>query len=86
MIMGISMIQLREVSFDLYFIVVTFLSFFVSFKLFLYDNIINLDFFILDIETQFMPWLMESVTVELNKTRVARAVLDSMYFYFCPLV
>jgi len=31
-----------------------------------------------DVETQFMPWLMESVTVELNKTRVARAVLDSI--------
>ncbi|XP_066920464.1 radial spoke head protein 3 homolog B-like [Clytia hemisphaerica] len=31
-----------------------------------------------DVETQFMPWLMESVTVELNKARVARAVLDSI--------
>ena len=38
-------------------------------------------FLSLDVETQFMPWLMESVTVELKKTRVARAVLDSMCFF-----
>jgi len=29
-----------------------------------------------------MPWLMQSVTVELNKSRVARAVLDSKYFSY----
>lgn len=31
-----------------------------------------------DVETSFMPWLMEEVTIELNKSRVARAVLDSI--------
>jgi len=31
-----------------------------------------------DVETYFMPWLMEAVTVELNKVCVARAVLDSI--------
>lgn len=34
-------------------------------------------FFYVDVETSFMPWLMEEVTIELNKSRVARAVLDS---------
>lgn len=38
----------------------------------------NVSFFI-DVESQFMPWLMEEVTVELNKARLARAVLDSKF-------
>ena len=30
-----------------------------------------------DIESKFMPWLMDSVEKDLSKARLARAVLDS---------
>lgn len=44
-------------------------------------------YFSLDVETHFMPWLMDHVQDEVKKVRVARALLDSKYnFILCLLM